>query len=138
MDNMMGEVSAGVEERDGHLRYDDNFSILFEPVRGSQVFYQVYANPVGTVFDQMIEICPFGTWVLHPQWDAPLDVAAEMLEDRWIVELGIPLSAMGVESGDDPKWGFNFMRWHRRLDATSAFQPPIRFDSDRMAILRLE
>ncbi|MFH1312377.1 MAG: metallophosphoesterase [Candidatus Eisenbacteria bacterium] len=138
MDNVMAEISAGVEDRDGFIRDDDNFSILLEPVRGSQVFYQVYVNPIGTIFDQMIEICPFGTWVLHPEWDAPLEVATQVLEDRWIVELAIPLAALGVKSDDDPRWGFNFMRWHRRLDAASAFQPPVRFDSDRMAVLRLE
>jgi hypothetical protein len=136
-DDMMAEVSADVKERDGFIRYDDNFSIMFEPERGSQVFYQVYVNPIGTVFDQMIEICPFGTWVLHPEWDAPLEAATQVLEDRWDVELRVPMSALEVEGGDDLELGFNFMRWHRRQDTASAFQPPLRFDSDRMALLRL-
>jgi hypothetical protein len=138
MDSDMAAVSAGIAERDGALRRDDNVRILFEPVRGSQVFYEIYVNPIGTVFDQMVEICPFGTWVLHPEWDAPLDVAAQVRDDRWVVELGIPVAALEAEIGDQSGWGFNFMRWHQRLDAASAFQPPIRYDADRMGLLRFE
>jgi hypothetical protein len=138
VDSAINEIAADVTERDGFMRYDDNVSLLLEPVPGSQVFYQIAVNPAGTLSDQRIEICPFGTWVLHPEWDPPIEVATHVLGDRWQVELKIPLSAFGTSSVEGAAWGINFQRWHRRLRTVSQFQSPFRFDSDSMGLLRFQ
>ncbi len=138
MESRMDEISAGAEQRDGSLRHDDNVSILLEPHPGSQKFYQIVINPLGTVFDQRIEICPFGTWVLHPDWDSPLEVVARMLEDRWILEMSVPLAAFDAGSDSGSKWGLNFSRWQSRPRVGSAFQIPYRYDTDTLGYLIFE
>jgi hypothetical protein len=138
VDSSINEVFAGIEDRDGFIRYDDNVSFLVEPVPDSQIFYQVSVNSMGTLADQKIEICPFGTWVLHPEWDPPTEVAAQTIGDRWQVELSIPLSAFGASFSEGAVWRFNFQRWHTRLRTASQFQSPFRFDSDTMGHLRFE
>jgi hypothetical protein len=135
-DSHAEEVSAIAAERDGFGGYDDYILLLFELRQGSRDFYQISVNPAGTIFDKTIEICPFGSYVLHPEWDAPVEVAAKIHEDRWTAEIAIPFEALGEVPHADAKWGFNFMRMHKRLDATSDLQPPIRYDSDYLAILQ--
>ena len=95
-------------------------------------------NPLGTLFDRKIEICPFGSYVLHPEWDPPVDVATQVLEDRWTVEIAIPVEALGEGAGVESDWGFNFMRRHVRLRASSNFQTPLRYSSDHMALLQFK
>jgi hypothetical protein len=132
----MDDVRAGVAERDGFIGYDDFVMVLFEPVRGSFEFYQFAVNPLGTVFDRMVEICPFGSYVQHPEWDADFDVAVGALEDRWTVEISIPFEVLGNEPDEGSQWGFNLVRRHKRLDASSTFQGWIRYDSDYLGVLR--
>jgi hypothetical protein len=133
----MDSISAQVKTRDGFGSYDDLVLVLLEPEIGSNVFYQVAVNPAGTIFDKRIEICPFGTYVQDPAWDAPLEVGTETYGDRWVAEIAIPLEAVGARPETDARWGFNFRRVHGRLDATSDFQVPLWYASDRLGTLIL-
>lgn len=135
LDNSMDSLRASVTERDGFRRYDDNLSILLEPRRDSAVFYLIGTNPLGTLFDYAIEICPFGTYVLNPEWNPQIEVATQVLADRWTAEMAVPLDVLGVTVEEGAGWGFNFSRWHKRLHNASDFQSPFWFDSDRMALL---
>jgi hypothetical protein len=128
-------IQASVETRDGFGGYDDYILVLFEPEIGSDVFYQVAVNPVGTVFDKHIEICPFGTYVQDYAWDAPVDVATLVHDDRWVVEFRIPFETLDPGAAERKEWGFNFRRRHKRLGAVTDFQVPLWFDSDRLGLL---
>ncbi len=132
-DSQPDEISGTVEERDGFANPDDTIMLVFNPEPGLREFYQITVNPIGTIFDRFIEICPFGSYVMHPEWDAPATVGAEISERGWTVEMAIPLEAFGGEPGS--RWGFNFMRWHHRLEGPTHFQPPIRYDSAYMGVL---
>jgi hypothetical protein len=136
-DSDMGRVKAGVETRDGFGGYDDYVLVLVEPEIGTNVFYQVAVNPRGTVFDKMVEICPFGTYVQDYSWDAPVEVGTETYDDRWVAEFRIPFEALGPGAGEEKEWGFNFRRWHHRLHSTTDFQVPLWFATDRLGILTL-
>ncbi len=134
-DSDMGNLSATVTERDGFAGNDDAVTFLFEPLRGSNAFYQVALNPLGTLFDRKIEICPFGTYVADPRWDVPAEVKVRLLADRWLVEMATPLAALARGAAGESRWGFNFARIQRRLDATSDFQAPYRYRSDSIGLL---
>jgi hypothetical protein len=136
-DSVADSIAAHVRIRDGFGSYDDLVVLLLEPEIGSDVFYQVAVNPAGTIFDKSIEICPFGTYVQDPAWDAPVEVGTDLYEDKWVAEIAIPLEAVGARPEAGARWGFNFRRMHGRLDATSDFQAPFWFASDRLGILIL-
>jgi hypothetical protein len=135
LDGHMDSLAATVIQRDGFRRYDDNLSVLLEPDPGSEVFYLISVNPLGTLFDYMVEICPFGTYVIHPEWNPSIEVATQMLDDRWTVELAVPLDALGSSVEKEVRWGFNFDRWQTRLRNASRFQTPFWYDTDHMALL---
>jgi hypothetical protein len=128
----MDSIRAFVESRDGFGGYDDYVLVLFEPEIGSNVFYQVAVNPRGTVFDKHVEICPFGTYVQDYSWDPPLTAAAQILDDRWVVELSIPIESLNPGGRDSERWGFNFRRMHKHKGAISDYQLPLWYASDRL------
>lgn len=134
----VGTLEATVHTRDGFGGYDDYVLVLLEPEIGANVFYQVAVNPLGTVFDKQIEICPFGTYVQDYGWDAPAEVGTEISGDRWTAEFRIPIEALGPAAAGSEEWGFNFRRRHVHLHASTDFQVPLWFATDRLGILTLQ
>jgi hypothetical protein len=149
-------VSATVRERDGFSNPDDTFMLMFQPDRAVRDFYVISVNPLGTVFDRFVEICPFGSYVIHPEWDAPASTGARIDQRGWTAEIAIPIETIGspssaadgenaaggaaeapgglaVIAGD--RWGFNFSRWHHRIEASTYFQYPVRYDAGYMGVL---
>ena len=129
------DLAATARDRDAYAADDDAVTFLFEPARESDVFYQIATNPLGTVFDRMVEICPFGTYVADPSWDAPVQVQTRVLADRWLVEMAIPIAALNGGGLGESRWGFNFTRIQQRLRSASAFQAPFRYRSDAIGLL---
>jgi predicted phosphodiesterase len=138
-------VSATVRERDGFSNPDDTFMLMFQPDRAVRDFYVISVNPLGTVFDRFVEICPFGSYVIHPEWDAPASTGARIDEQGWTAEIAIPIGEIGAgAAAADPggpaeiagdRWGFNFSRWHHRIEASTYFQYPVRYDAGYMGVL---
>jgi len=135
LDRDIGLLSSAARERDAFGAEDDAVTFLFEPLRNADVFYQIAFNPVGTVFDRKIEICPFGTYVPDPLWDTPVEVQTRIAGDRWWVEAAIPISAMSPGGLGGVRWGFNFARIHQSLRTTAEFQAPLRYRSDAIGLL---
>jgi hypothetical protein len=132
------DLAAGAETRDAFGGYDDYVLLLFQPDPGSDTYFQMAVNPSGTVFDKRVEVCPFGTYVQDPGWDAPVEVATLTSGDGWTAEMRIPVSSLGHGAEEATRWGFNFRRMHRRLDASSDFQIPLAYASDRLGVLVLQ
>jgi len=142
-------VSATVSERDGFSNPDDTFMLMFQPETAVRDFYVISVNPLGTVFDRFVEICPFGSYVIHPEWDAPVIAGAEINDRGWTAEIAIPFEAIAETSvaGDEAiaaadlavvtgdRWGFNFSRWHHRIESSTYFQYPVRYDAAYMGVL---
>jgi hypothetical protein len=135
LDGEIARLRAGATDRDGLAANDDAVTFLFEPRRDSQTFYQIAANPAGTIFDRKIEICPFGTYVSDPSWDAPVQVATRVLADRWLLEMAVPLAALQGSATGESRWGFNFMRIQQRLRTGACFQAPLRYRSDGVGVM---
>ncbi|HVP58397.1 MAG TPA: metallophosphoesterase [bacterium] len=134
-DSKIGELRAMATERDASAADDDAVSFVFQPRRDSETFYQVSVNPIGTLFDRRVEVCPFGTYVSDPTWDVVATVATKVLSDRWVVEIAIPLAGLDGAAAGESRWGFNFSRIEQRLRTTALFQAPLRYRSDGIGIM---
>ncbi|MFZ1947426.1 MAG: metallophosphoesterase [bacterium] len=134
-DRDVGSLGAAARERDAFAAEDDAVTLLFEPPAESEVFYQVSVNPLGTVFDRRVEICPLGTYVADVAWDATVEVKARIAPDRWMVEMALPLAALSQAGLGESRWGFNFTRTQQRLGTSADFQAPFRYRSDAIGLL---
>jgi hypothetical protein len=144
-DSRPEEVSATVDEHDGFSNPDDTFMLIFQPDTNVRDFHVVSMNPLGTVFDRFVEICPFGSYVIHPEWDVPVSTGARINEAGWVAELSIPIESLGefpagkqADEDQISRWGFNFSRWHHRIESSTYFQYPIGYDAAYMGVLRFD
>ena len=135
LDRNVAGLAASSTQRDAAGIYDDSVVLLFEPRVKSGVFFQVAVNPLGTLFDRRVEICPFGTYVPDPAWDPPVRVAAGLGAARWVVELALPIASLAPAGLGGSRWGFNFSRVQQRLGTSADFQAPFRYKSDAIGLL---
>jgi len=135
---MVDEIVAAGEERDSAVYRDDCVGLFIQPVADEMVVYQVYVNPLGTIFDQRIDFNEAMVYTTDPTWDGELDVATRVSEDRWVVEAAIPLSELGAIIGDDDVWRVNFRRKQQRIQAVEDWQVPIDYNPKTFGELVLE
>jgi len=131
-------IVAQQNQRDGFPGEDDRVTILLEPQMGSGIYYEVGFNPLGTIFDRLVEICPFGTYVLHPEWDGSHLVAASTSQAGWVVETAVPFEDLGISPDQVDRLGLNLARWHSKRKVFESLQLPYHYDSDRLGVLCLE
>jgi len=122
-------VSIGTKKNeDPAIWYGDVVEILLET--DSHSYYQIAVNPAGAIVD-LDRQAPKGGWY---QWDSQAQVATDVGEDYWTVEVRIPV----VEKTSDPlhqvvgrkptgglPWYFNVCRQRVRDNGAehSAFSP---------------
>lgn len=131
-------LKATQGERDALGVGDDRISLLLEPTKGKPIFYEISFNPSGSISDRMVEICPFGSYVIHPEWNASIEAKAEVTDFGYVVEFGIRFADLGVSSEEISELGFNLSRWHSKSQVFEAFEIPYRYDPDRLGVLFLE
>jgi hypothetical protein len=134
-DSDMESLHAAVKDRDAFAADEDAVTFLFEPARQSDVFFQITVNPLGTLFDRRVEVCPFGTYIADPRWDVPAQVKTSIGSGRWVVEAAFPLAALRAGAAGESRWGFNFTRVQQRVGMTANFEPPFRYRSDSIGLL---
>ncbi|MGQ9604328.1 MAG: metallophosphoesterase [bacterium] len=130
----IAEIRSYQKQRDGFAGYDDRVFVLFQVA--PQEFFEIAVNPAGTIFDRKIEICPIGTYIIHPDWDCKGDVSTVIHSGGWIAEIAIPMSSLGVSHPSEI--GFNMGRYQAERKRLEAFQFPYRYDSDFLGILLLD
>lgn len=96
-------------ERDADVWQDDSVEIFFDMNLDQQTFYQIAVNTLGTVFD--IEYRKLTESPEPPDWNRDYGIAIRVEPRYWVLEMEIPLRALGVEGADptDPM-GFNLAR----------------------------
>ena len=100
--------------------------------------YQIYVNPSGTIFDQRITFDENMWYTADRTWDGEYDVATQRVDDRWSVEIRVPLSALGAGAQTDSAWGLNFRRKQARTGAAADWQVPIDYDPGTIGELKFE
>jgi len=116
-ENMRAEVT----ERDGAIYSEDCVGFFFHA--GKDTVYQVYMNPLGTVFDQRITFKEDGWYSADPKFDGDYEVEAVRDGKYWIIEARIPYSVLGAKPQSGDTWDLNFRRKQKRLNLNGDWQP---------------
>jgi 3',5'-cyclic AMP phosphodiesterase CpdA len=137
-DPEMVNVAASIEERDGSVFGEDCVGYFLQPDPDEMIVYQIYVNPLGTVFDQRITFDETMWYTADREWDGEYDVATQRTDDRWSVEVRIPLDQIGGDIEAFPVWRTNFRRKQARTSATGDWQVPIDYDPGTFGELTFE
>jgi predicted phosphodiesterase len=134
----MVDLGASIEEHDGPVYSEDCVGYFFQPNPDSMEVYQIYINPLGTVFDQRITFDRSMWYTADRDWDGEYDVATQRMDDRWSVEIRIPLETIGGNVRANPVWRTNFRRKQARTHAAADWQMPIDYDPRTFGELTFE
>lgn len=137
-DTAMVELASDITERDGPIFSEDCVGYFFQPDPDSMVVYQIYVNAAGAVFDQRITFDENMWYTADRAWDGEYDVAARRLDDRYSIEVRIPLKDIGGDIDENPVWRANFRRKQARTGAAADWQVPIDYDPGTFGELRFE
>jgi hypothetical protein len=134
----MVNVSAGIDERDGAVYTEDCVGYFFQPNPEEMTVYQIYVNPLGTVFDQKITFDETMWYTADREWNGEYEVATQRAGDRWSVEMRIPLETIGGDIEAFPAWRTNFRRKQARTSAAADWQVPIDYNPDTFGELAFD
>ena len=99
-------------EKDVNVWMDDGIEIFLYPPTAANSYYHLAVNPKGVTFD---ELGPGG----NTKYDLPVEVAAKIHSDRYVLEIRIPVSRLKIpERGEI--WKVNFARNRRIKDKHTA------------------
>jgi hypothetical protein len=101
---------ARYEKRDENLWEDDCVEVFLAPEKTGGQFYHFIINSKGTLYDSNV----IGG-VEDKSFNANCQVAAKILDDRWVVELRIPYSSLETKVVKGDSWKVNVARSRKRL-----------------------
>jgi hypothetical protein len=131
-ESVVDSLRAAIAERDGAVYGEDCVGYFFSqaesPDRASDTVFQVYVNPLGTVFDQKIVWDSTGWYTTKRDWNIDSEIATVRGADFWSLEARVPLSELNIRlKGAGPLY-LNFRRKQKRLNSTGDWQVPIEYD----------
>jgi predicted phosphodiesterase len=139
-EDMEALVVTGAE-RDDFVHADDCVGFFFLPDPAENVFYQLYANADGVIYDvaytfeEPMELDTEGA----EAWNAECEVATARGDGYWTFEAAIPVATLGVDgvvAGEE--WRANFRRKEQAKGSSADWQYPIGFDPRRFGYLAFE
>lgn len=139
-EDMEALVVTGAE-RDDFVHADDCVGFFFLPDPAENVFYQLYANADGVIYDiaytfeEPMELDTEGV----EAWNADCEVATARGDGYWTFEAAIPVATLGVDrvvAGD--QWRANFRRKEQAKKSSADWQYPIGFDPRRFGYMAFE
>jgi len=115
----MDSIAATLFRKDGGA-YSDWFYVSFDSYNDNRTGFTFAVNPRGVRKDFLI----YDDTEDDIRWDAVWEAEAQILDDRWVVEMRIPLSQLRFDnSGIDKTWGINFSRDIARRDEEDFWSP---------------
>ena len=125
-DDKIEELHATERREDRFFTGDDFVQIHVDPGHNHRTKYGFFSNPLGTRLDG-IEGFSGSSW--STGWSADWQLAAKILDDRWVFEMRIPFGVMNYHRKDGQTWGINFTRRIPRLDSYTfwSFSPTDSF-----------
>ena len=104
-----GEMRVRVDQRDGPV-WSDSSVELFVAVPGMGGRYaQVVVNPRGVIYDAL----NMPSQQADTTFDSGMEVRTRVLDDRWVAEMRLPVSALGRRLQDGEVWKVNVGRNYR-------------------------
>jgi len=137
-DPNMVDLTASMEDHDDAVYAEDCVGYFFQPNPDEMTVYQIYVNPIGTVFDQRITFDETMWYTADREWDGEYEVATQRTDDRWSVEVRIPLESIEGDVAANPVWRTNFRRKQARTSAAADWQVPIDYDPGTFGELTFE
>jgi hypothetical protein len=137
----MEALVTAAEKRDEFVHTDDCVGFFLLPNPGENVFYQLYVNAAGVIYDiaytfaEPAELDTEGVGA----WNAECEVATGRGDGYWTFEAAIPVSSLGrdaIMAGDE--WRVNFRRKEQAKGSSADWQYPIGFDPRRFGYLAFE
>jgi hypothetical protein len=137
-DAMADSLLANVTEHDGAIYGEDCIGYFLEPDFGSETVYQIYINPLGTVFDQKLTMGDDGWMVADRSWNGDYEVKTVVGDHFWSMEARIPSDQLGGRIEKGKEWRLNFRRKQRRLSCAANWQTPIDYDPGTYGRMTME
>lgn len=136
-ESMMDSMVANVKEQDGAIYGEDCIGYFFQPDVDIAAAYQIYINPLGTVFDQKLTIDQDGYYDGDRDWNGKYEIKTNKMEGFWTVEASIPLNQFAISGEEGKKCGINFRRKQRRLNSAADWQQ-IDYDVKTYGVLTMK
>ncbi len=136
-DAMIDSIRATVTEHDGPIYSEDCVGYFIEPVHGSDTVYQIYFNPLGSVFDQLCYRGDDGWMRYDRDWNGEYEAKTVRGDDFWSIEVRIPLAQLGATAEAGQEWRLNFRRKQKRFDGAANWLTPIDADPTTMGVMIL-
>jgi hypothetical protein len=127
-ESKMDSLKATLTERDAGVFAEDAVGLMFCADAKGDDAYQVYINPVGTIYDQHLERLSDGFWEAFSDWNGEYDVETVRDGDFYTVEIRIPLAQHELSARSGDRWRVNFRRKQYRLGSAAGFQAPWSYD----------
>ncbi|MFM9908399.1 MAG: DUF5916 domain-containing protein [Chitinophagaceae bacterium] len=112
--------------RDQELRADvDYFSVFIDTYRDRQNAFQFLVTSRNVQSDTRVSPqaqTDFGVYG-DVSWDAVWESRVAIKNDGWVVEMKIPYFSIRFSKQNEQDWGIQFMRFSRRLNETSFWNP---------------
>ena len=137
-ESKVDSIRAALTERDAAVYTEDAVGFMIEPTTGVGLAYQIYVNPLGTIYDQRLEQQADGYWNGVTKWNGDYEVKTSRSGHQFTVELRIPLAQLSASAKSGDVWRLNFRRKQLRLNSAAAFQVPWGYDPKTYGELRFE
>ena len=126
-DSKPDSLRATMKKRDDDVYTEDAVGVMIQPVAGPDA-YQIYINPLGTIYDQHLMQASDGYWSSDNTWNGEYEVKARRDKKGFVIEMSIPLAQLGGTPKAGEQWPVNFRRKQARLNSAAGLQSPWSYD----------
>lgn len=127
-----------VDQRDGPVWRDDVIEMMIAPTPALGDYIHLVVNAKAAVHDAMRVQ---GGQLADQSFNMTLDVATQVKDEKWTIELALPLADLGLSASTSSQWSFNIARSSRATSKAevSSFVPIVGnlHDPSRFAPLEL-
>jgi hypothetical protein len=117
-DPMPGKRPVQSLRRDFSFMGNDSYAVFFDTFSDQTNGFGFYVSPSGVQYDHL----GYEGNRVNISWDAKWRSAVKSYDDRWVVEMSIPLRSIRYSDGAR-EWGVNFGRQDLKTNEKSAWAP---------------
>ena len=137
-DPEIGKLRASMTDRDRIYR-DDFVGVVIDTYRDQKRAYEFFSNPLGIQGDMLwaasrSEEEDGAIWQAQggedESFDAVWESAGAVYDDRWVVEMRIPLANLRYPNRSDQNWAVHFVRVYPRENRYQFSWMPISQDNN--------
>jgi len=106
MEPTPGQMNLRATERDGRVWADNGIELFIKPKPDDLSYYHIAINAKGAIYDAR---CTEGG-ATDQAFNGDYEVKTSVLDDRWVVEIRIPYSSLGVKPSNGDQWKVGIAR----------------------------